>query len=139
MRIPGGAVLNCWGGGAANTSSSAEVGGDSVTKIILFYNGPAIGVAVGILAAALVFSWLGSPLALVRRISGPPFNGFGPEVFVFPAVLAVLGGVFVWLACVLRERGAKPQTSSHVDAQNEQEHRAYPAFPCPAYLRFPLP
>ena len=66
----------------------------------------AIGAAAGILAAALVFSWLGSPLALVRLVSGPHSFGFGLEVFVLPAVLAVLGGVFVWLACVIRAHWA---------------------------------
>ena len=63
--------------------------------------GPAIGAAVGIPASALALSWLGSPLALVRRISGLPSYGFGLEVFVLPAVIAVLGGVFVWWACVI--------------------------------------
>ena len=33
--------------------------------------GTAIGAAVGIPASALALSWQGSPLALVRRISGP--------------------------------------------------------------------
>ena len=39
VRVPGVVVLHCWGGGAANTASERKVGGDSVTKIILFYNG----------------------------------------------------------------------------------------------------
>ena len=63
--------------------------------------GLAIGAAVGILAAALVLFRLESPLTLVRRISGTNSFGFGLEVFVLPAVLADLGGVFVWLACVI--------------------------------------
>ena len=63
--------------------------------------GPAIGAAVGILAAALVLFRLESPLTLVRLISSTNSFGFGLEVFVLPAVLAVLGGVFVWLACVI--------------------------------------
>ena len=60
--------------------------------------GTAIGAAVSIPASALALSWLGSPLVLVRRISGLPSYGFGLEVFVLPAVIAVLGGVFVWWA-----------------------------------------
>ena len=39
VRVPGGAVLNCLGGGAALTASERKVGGDSVTKVILIYNG----------------------------------------------------------------------------------------------------
>jgi len=62
--------------------------------------GTAIGAAVGILAAALVLSRLESPLTLVRLVSGPRSFGFGLEVFVLPAVLAVLGTALVWLACV---------------------------------------
>ena len=63
--------------------------------------GPAIGAAVGILAAPLVLSRLESPLTLVRLVSGTNSFGFGLEVFVLPAVLAVLGAVLVWLACVI--------------------------------------
>ena len=39
MRFPGGAVLNCWGGGAAETASSEKADGSLVTKVDLFYNG----------------------------------------------------------------------------------------------------
>ncbi len=39
VRVPGGAVLHCWDGGAAQTASKRKVGGDSVTKVILSYNG----------------------------------------------------------------------------------------------------
>ena len=38
MRFPGGAVLNCWGGGAAWTASSEKADGSPVTKVNLFYN-----------------------------------------------------------------------------------------------------
>ena len=68
--------------------------------------GTAVGAAVGILAAALVLSRLESPLTLVRLVSGPRSFGFGLEVFVLPAVLAVLGAVLVWLACVIRAHWA---------------------------------
>ena len=70
--------------------------------------GPAIGAAVGILAAALVFSWLGSPLALVRLIPGSHSFGFGLEVLVLPVIISVLGAALVWLVCFLWARGAKP-------------------------------
>ena len=39
VRVPGGAVLDSWGSGAALTASERKVGGDSITKVILFYNG----------------------------------------------------------------------------------------------------
>ena len=39
MRVPGGAALNCWGGGAAETASSEKADGSLVTKVNLFYNG----------------------------------------------------------------------------------------------------
>ncbi len=68
--------------------------------------GPAIGAAVGVPASALALSWLESPLTLVRLVSGNSSFGFGLEVFVLPAVLAVLGAAFVWLACVLRAHRA---------------------------------
>ena len=74
--------------------------------------GAIIGAAVGILAAALVLAWLGSPLALIRLLFGPYSFGFGVEVLVFPSVLAVLGGVLVWLVCFLlaywRKRRGNP-------------------------------
>ena len=69
--------------------------------------GTAIGAGVGILAAALALSWLGSPLALVRLLSGPSSFGFGLEVLIFPTVLAVFGAALVWLVCFLRARMAK--------------------------------
>ena len=70
--------------------------------------GPAIGAAVGILAAALVLSLLESPLTLVRLISGPRSFGVGLEVLVLPVIISVLGAALVWLVCFLRARGAKP-------------------------------
>ena len=39
VRFPGGAALNCWGGGAAWTASSEKADGSPVTKVNLFYNG----------------------------------------------------------------------------------------------------
>ena len=39
MRFPGGAALNCWDGGAAQTASSGMVDRSLVTKVNLFYNG----------------------------------------------------------------------------------------------------
>ena len=39
MRFPGGAALNCWGGGAAETASSEKADGSLVAKVNLFYNG----------------------------------------------------------------------------------------------------
>ena len=39
MRFPGGAALNCWGGGAAEAASSEKDGGGPATKVNLFYNG----------------------------------------------------------------------------------------------------
>ena len=40
MRFPGGAVLNCWGGGAAQTASLEKADDRFVTKVNLFCNGP---------------------------------------------------------------------------------------------------
>ena len=39
MRFPGGAALNCWGGGAAETASSEKADNGHVTKVNHFYNG----------------------------------------------------------------------------------------------------
>ena len=39
VRFRGGAVLNCWGGGAAETASSGEADFGLATKVNLFYNG----------------------------------------------------------------------------------------------------
>ena len=39
VRVPGGAALNCWGGGAAETASSEKADGSLVAKVNLFYNG----------------------------------------------------------------------------------------------------
>ena len=38
--------MHCWGGGAAQTASSGKVGGDSVTKVILFCNGSVMAYVV---------------------------------------------------------------------------------------------
>ena len=37
--FPGGAVLYCWDGGAAQTASSEKADGSPVTKVNHFYNG----------------------------------------------------------------------------------------------------
>ena len=39
VRFPGGAVLYCWDGGAAQTASSEKADGSPVTKVNHFYNG----------------------------------------------------------------------------------------------------
>ena len=39
MRLPGGAALHCWGGGAAQTAYSGTADGSLVTKVNHFYNG----------------------------------------------------------------------------------------------------
>ena len=39
VRVPGGAVLNCWDGGAAQTASSGTADDRLVTKVNHFYNG----------------------------------------------------------------------------------------------------
>ncbi len=39
MRFPGGAALNCWGGGAAWTASSEKADHGLATIVNLFYNG----------------------------------------------------------------------------------------------------
>ena len=39
MRFPSGAVLNCWGGGAAWTASSGKANHGLATIVNLFYNG----------------------------------------------------------------------------------------------------
>ena len=39
MRVPGGVVLNCWGGGAAQTASPGKADDRLVTKVNHFYNG----------------------------------------------------------------------------------------------------
>ena len=39
VRFPGGAVLNCWDGGAAKTASSEKADGSPVTKVNHFHNG----------------------------------------------------------------------------------------------------
>ena len=39
VRVPGGAALNCWGGGAAETAYSGTADGSLVTKVNHFYNG----------------------------------------------------------------------------------------------------
>ena len=39
VRIPGGAALHCWGGGAALTASSGMADSSRATKINHFYNG----------------------------------------------------------------------------------------------------
>ena len=54
MRFPGGAVLNCWGGGAAETASSREADFGLATKVNLFYNG---ALAHGLIAAADTNGW----------------------------------------------------------------------------------
>ena len=38
-RLPGGAALNCWGGGAAQTAYSGTADGSLVTKVNLLHNG----------------------------------------------------------------------------------------------------
>ena len=40
VRVPGGAVLHCWDGGAALTASSGMDDGGHVTNVNHFYNGP---------------------------------------------------------------------------------------------------
>ncbi len=39
VRFLGGAALNCWGGGAAQTASSGMADGSHATKVNHFYNG----------------------------------------------------------------------------------------------------
>ena len=42
VRVPGGAVLSCWGGGAAETASSGKADHGLATKVNPFYNGSSI-------------------------------------------------------------------------------------------------
>ena len=44
VRLPGGAALNCWGGGAAQTAYSGTADGSLVTKVNHFYNGTRVAV-----------------------------------------------------------------------------------------------